>query len=651
MSNQQAIKANTRPVKKALVESTTKDVTVDACIFDLIDNAIDAFRENPLEALPDDYAGYTIEIKMSETEFLIKDSGIGISQDILSNSALRYGATLPHGQTIGVFGVGLNRALFKMGTKSRIQTETSNSALQVELDVVRYLNDDDWDLPITELAISGHSGTKIQIWELDLEVAKDFVDAQWVKSFLTNASRRYAKFINRGLIININEDSIASEYFSIKDKSPFLKTWTMQESGVTVEIKLGQHADHKFGFQLKDGSKNIINLSKSGWNVFCNNRGVLILEKSFDVGWTTSPHSEHAGFIGEVNFIGDSTLLPWNTSKTGIDLNSKIYKKALEKMREFSSLWRSFARESKNGKQPDLSDTKWNDLPLSEISEDGSLPPVEGDGIPLAPKMHGNKGAQKPQGCLFEDISGPTQSPADTVTGGPVENADPLVVAAEASNPYADSDVPETKVESGEPPSDDFHEEALNDDESLRDDGSDEESSTGSQQQKERKFRRPEYPLNRDYLFGTSKSLLPFKIPEDQFKTQVIVKELADLNIKEKKFAVMMLLRALIELSLHYYWKNRPEYDGKKKLDGYLYEQAEKCLSSMKAEGLLNNKDHSHAIWGITAICNNRSKIEQGTLQYLQICLHSETQIWSLETLLTFYENVKPLLINCYVER
>lgn len=656
MSSPSVINADTRPTKRALVESTTKDVTVEACIFDLIDNAIDAFRENPLEALPDDYAGYTITLKMSENEFIIEDAGIGISQDTLSTSALRYGATLPHGQTIGVFGVGLNRALFKMGSKSQIKTETSNSASQIYLDVLDYLNDDNnWNLPITELALAGHSGTKIRIWELNLEVAKDFVDVQWMKDFLKNASRRYAKFINRGLIININGESVAAEYFSIKSKSNFLKIWEMQQDGVTVEVRLGQHANHSFWYETPVSSaKSNPTIHDSGWNVFCNNRGILILEKSDEVGWTTKNHAEYAAFIGEVNFIGDSSLLPWNTSKTGVDLNSKIYKKTLEKMRDFSLLWRSFAAKAKNGNKPDLSDPKWNDLLLSGISNNSSQSEVEGDGASLNSDMNVGDNIHKPQGSLFEDDLGSRQSPDESATEAadhPVEAAETSTEALTEPQSYAESDVTEMDFESGEPPSNDFHEEGLNNDESLHDDGADGESGTGGQQQKEKKSRLPEHPLTRDYLFGKSKSLLPFKVPEDQLKVRIIVNELADLNIKEKRFSVMMLLRALIELSLHYYWEHKPGYDGNKKLDGSLPEKAEKCLSSMIAEGIFSKQDNPHEIWGITSICNRRSDIAPGTLQYLQICLHSTSQIWSLDTLLAFYEDAKPLLIKCYVKR
>ena len=73
--------------------------------------------------------------------------------------------------------------------------------------------------------------------------------------------------------------------------------------------------------------------SQAGWYVFCNGRMVLEADQSIITGWgegegTTIPkyHNQFARFRGYVFFDSDAAeFLPWNTTKTGVDTDSRIY--------------------------------------------------------------------------------------------------------------------------------------------------------------------------------------------------------------------------------------------------------------------------------------------------------------------------------------
>lgn len=74
---------------------STRDITPLECIFDLIDNSIDAARDSITSTeylqdeygLPSDYSNYSIDIFISEDEIKIKDNCKGLSRDDLESSA------------------------------------------------------------------------------------------------------------------------------------------------------------------------------------------------------------------------------------------------------------------------------------------------------------------------------------------------------------------------------------------------------------------------------------------------------------------------------------------------------------------------------------------------------------------------------------
>jgi hypothetical protein len=76
--------------------------------------------------------------------------------------------------------------------------------------------------------------------------------------------------------------------------------------------------------------------SSAGWYVFCNGRLVLGADQTNVTGWgetreKTVPkyHNQFARFRGYVFFDSkDASLLPWNTTKTGVDSDSPRFRAA-----------------------------------------------------------------------------------------------------------------------------------------------------------------------------------------------------------------------------------------------------------------------------------------------------------------------------------
>ena len=114
---------NGRPTKEFFVHMITRDITIRDAILDLLDNSVDGASK----IQPDDFSGLFIKLNISEDEFVLEDNCGGFSLEIAQKYAFRFGRpsdTVTLGKTIGRFGVGMKRALFKMGAKFEVESKS-----------------------------------------------------------------------------------------------------------------------------------------------------------------------------------------------------------------------------------------------------------------------------------------------------------------------------------------------------------------------------------------------------------------------------------------------------------------------------------------------------------------------------------------------
>jgi Histidine kinase-, DNA gyrase B-, and HSP90-like ATPase len=356
--------ADTRPTKEVVVDSLTRDATTEACLFDLVDNAIDGARETlertagkkelPVD-LPESYEGFTIKLTLGADGVRIEDNASGIAADDLEKSVLRFGqrAGRPHG--IGFYGVGLNRALFKLGRVIKIDTDDGKSRSILEFDVRDYLKQRGWSRPFDVADTSGKRGTTIVLSNPTTEISQDLADMDWQEALRRDLGRRYHRFLQKHLKIVFQNKSVAPVYVPLRDNSPFPKLQKSYKSGdnVWIHIEAGEHRDHRFPAELAKGQSNPQELTRDfGWSVICNDREILEADRSEKTGWEPTWHNEYNGFVGRVHFISTSPeLLPWNTSKTDIDRNNSAYRRALGDMQSFAQKWRQYTRAAKTAKR------------------------------------------------------------------------------------------------------------------------------------------------------------------------------------------------------------------------------------------------------------------------------------------------------------
>jgi hypothetical protein len=353
-------KIDASPTKQFFITMLTRDVALDRSILDLVDNSVDAaVRSNDLN-------NKKVEITVSKEKFVIRDNCGGIKQTDAESYAFRFGRTEdnPGSQhSVGQFGVGLKRTLFKIGEDFKIISRHSDSWFEVKVNVPEWIKTPVWEFDLTPINRDREDqplGTEIIVTSLRKSTSDQFSLNTFAREIIDEISRSHFKSIKNGLKVLVNEEEVGSYVINVfnSEKLVGISQEFVIDGAVNVGIKVG--------FSERD-------FHAAGWNIVCNGRLVADSERSEITGWGVDKmpryHPDYAFFRGVVEFdADDSSLLPWTTTKTGVDVDNSVYIQALHHMkmmmRPALSLMSARAAE-----QRDLIDEKIEHAPLVEAFE------------------------------------------------------------------------------------------------------------------------------------------------------------------------------------------------------------------------------------------------------------------------------------------
>jgi len=329
------------PTKELFVSMLVKDISLVDAIIDLIDNSVDGARRLRPGG---DYSGLLVKIDVDNEEFRIEDNCGGIEVEIARKQAFRFGrppGTTPLIGSIGNFGIGMKRAVFKMGSVFSVESTTDTERFIVNVDVNKWLqlSPYNWNFEFSELETNlspdpkRQRGTIITITSLDREVAKQFKRDLFIKKLTSEIAKAQQANIRKGLRIKVNNRPVGQIEMDILLSQliapAYIERNFEDRNCKPVEVKIYAGVGESTP-------------SAAGWYVFCNNRLVLEADKSQITGWGWSDddgrriqryHNQFSRFRGYVFFDSDdANCLPWNTSKTGIDEDSPIYITARQQM-------------------------------------------------------------------------------------------------------------------------------------------------------------------------------------------------------------------------------------------------------------------------------------------------------------------------------
>ena len=327
------LKVNADPAKSFFVSMLIKDITLRDAIGDLVDNAVDAIKACAVDK--NDLTQYKVEITLNENEFTITDNGQGMSTEIARTTAFNFGKAAEHkliDNSIGQFGIGMKRAFFKIGSMISVHSVTNNSLFDIDIDVPQWLGKKEWEFAFKEDTLQeetqqhGEKGFFVRLTELTDDAKTSFGNLQFVNQLQKEIEYEHMLNIGKGLDITINGYKLRPTNIALVCNEEIKPTyWEKQSDELTVKIMAGI------------SSKND---EEGGWYVFCNDRLILAKDKSANTVWTGRQgdgvplwHAQYHRFRGFVFFEAkDSSNLPWNTTKTGMDMDSPVYKKVRSQM-------------------------------------------------------------------------------------------------------------------------------------------------------------------------------------------------------------------------------------------------------------------------------------------------------------------------------
>ena len=375
-SSQQSkyVTVDASPVKSFFVSMLTRDIQLEDAILDLLDNCVDGVLRSKKGNGEKPYDGFKAEIAFGADSFSISDNCGGIPWD-LHEYAFRMGRSSDRPPdtpgSIGVYGIGMKRAIFKIGRHCLVSTRNAEDQYEVEITPDWISNEAMWDIPVREADLStDYDGTIIVVGELYTGIAKTF--AEGAKSFNSELKRmiatHYAYIMDKGFEVTVNGDSVRPRTTKIvydrrRDAGadairPFV--FKTVADGVEVCLAVGFTRPIPSENELKDEQVAARYSSiDAGWTILCNDRAVLYCDRTELTGWGEAGvpryHTQFIAISGIVDFRSeDTSKLPTTTTKRGIDASSPLYLQVKNKMREgmrvftdYTNKWKGHAEESK----------------------------------------------------------------------------------------------------------------------------------------------------------------------------------------------------------------------------------------------------------------------------------------------------------------
>lgn len=337
------VPADASPEKRLFISLLTRDIPMVAAFLDLIDNSVNAAleryasrlttAEDYVAILSDEQIQPEVEIRLTISPERIKvvDSAPGIALATAQRHVFKFGRSDGEendNDRLSVYGLGLKRAIFKLGNCVRIVSDHRTGGFSLDLDVKNWARVDQsrWEFGLEPRppAADEQCGTKIEVWELHPETVRRIGDGVFENQLRESASKTYAYFLTKFVRIWINNEEVRPENLRVGSNHA---SDGFDFEGVSCTVVAGLGTPE--GGRYRD--------SGSGWFVFCNGRTVISADKGARTGWGGSGlpifQPKHRPFLGTVYFVSErADRLPWDTTKSGINEDSEVWQVAKRRM-------------------------------------------------------------------------------------------------------------------------------------------------------------------------------------------------------------------------------------------------------------------------------------------------------------------------------
>jgi hypothetical protein len=349
---------------KRLFWSIIADYDINRSLCELIDNSLDMWTKNNRKAP----IQINIEIDLNQQTIEVLDNAGGVkkSELIYIISPGQTSNINPEQETIGLFGVGTKRAVVALAQDVKIITRhRKEKSYQIEF-TDEWLNEENWNMPVYEVDTIQEGSTLIELKKLRYKLSED--DINTLKDHL---KATYAMFLyNSNVLIRVCKEKLEPITFQNWAYPPdyppqrFNFDIVLNEGTVKIDIIAG----------LCKESSPIG--GEYGVYFYCNNRLIARGLKTVDVGYGTGlaglPHPNVSLAKVIIYLSGDPSLMPWNSSKSGINTSHVVYLSLRDKIFEMVKYYSSLSRRFE-GQWPDkvfkYDKGAVNEVPLRDSAE------------------------------------------------------------------------------------------------------------------------------------------------------------------------------------------------------------------------------------------------------------------------------------------
>lgn len=298
------------PTKEFFINILTRDIKLDRAILDLTDNSIEAARK-----AGKDLSIYKIRIILNNKGFTIEDNCGGISKERACKYAFKFGNDEEENTrefSISHFGIGMKRAFFRIGTKIYVDSATKQDYFSLMIDANKWRKSKEWVIPFKNSGINDSSkeiGTRIKIKDLNDEAKVSFGDEGFIKDLIDSISTTYRNDIKKGIAIVVNGRIVN---ISTRANETEVVKYPIDCGNYTADIII---------------KKDIPDYQESGWYIYLNDRLVVSADKTNLTGWDISDDAKYHVLRGYVYAKAKvEGVLPFNTTKEGLDTSNPVYK-------------------------------------------------------------------------------------------------------------------------------------------------------------------------------------------------------------------------------------------------------------------------------------------------------------------------------------
>ena len=348
-------KAEAYPRKRFFLEMFTRDITLIDSILDLADNSIDALvrREeidvsesllyvekngNQNSKNPESNNSFIgqVKIQLSSESFVIADNSGGITRQEAEKEIFRFGAPESPRGKLGVYGVGLKRAIFKIGRQIRIVSRTENEGFSIDIDLDAWeQEEEDWTFPLTYISGAGSrraAGTRIEITRLRPEILLRIESGSLEKRLVDRIQTTYGLFLGKHVEISVNSRKLKPHPIPFGESEeivPAIDRVEREVDGGLVKVTLVA------GLAMRTWKADV-----AGWYALCHGRIVVAANKHALTGWgdgMSSFQPKYRGFVGAAFYFSDNPYtLPWTTTKHGLNQEASVYQETKKRMEAVS---------------------------------------------------------------------------------------------------------------------------------------------------------------------------------------------------------------------------------------------------------------------------------------------------------------------------